>query len=141
MEIILKGRIKNLVKDFGFIYCEINKTDYYFHETSIESKEKLDIGNLVSFTLRENKGREGSHAIRIQKLKDIDKIIPALQIKKKRKYYFESDTDLVIGLRHIKDKLEIQKSKANKNKSKKQYAGRGKNIMEENKQRSTGSKV
>ena len=115
MEIILKGRIKNLVKDFGFIYCEINKTDYYFHETSIESKEKLDIGNLVSFTLRENKGREGSHAIRIQKLKDIDKIIPALQIKKKRKYYFESDTDLVIGLRHIKDKLEIQKSKANKN--------------------------
>jgi DGQHR domain-containing protein len=115
MEIILKGRIKSLVKDFGFIYCETNKTDYFFHQTSIESKnENLGIGNLVSFTLRANRGREGSHAIQVKLLKEIDKSIPALEIKKKKKYFFESKTDLVMGFRHIKEKLEIQKSRSPK---------------------------
>jgi DGQHR domain-containing protein len=115
MEILLKGRIKSLVKDFGFIYCETNKTDYFFHQTSIESEnENLVIGNLVSFKLRANKGREGSHAIQVKLLKEIDRSVPVLEIKKKKKYFFESKTDMIMGFRLIKEKLEIQKAKSQK---------------------------
>jgi DGQHR domain-containing protein len=113
MEITLKGRIKSLVKDFGFIYCETYKTDYFFHQTSIES-ENLVIGDLVSFTLRANRGREGSHAIQVKLLKEIDKSVPVLEIKKKKKYFFESKTDMIMGFRLIKEKLEIQKAKSQK---------------------------
>ena len=88
MEIILKGRIKSLVKDFGFIYCEINKTDYFFHQTSLDSivKDDLAIGKIVTFKLRANKGREGSHAINVKLLNEIDKSIPILPVKRKNKY-------------------------------------------------------
>jgi len=117
MEIVLKGYIKSLVKDFGFIHCEINKTDYFFHQTSIENdaKDNLAIGNLVTFKLRANKGREGSHAIDVKLSNELDKSISSLTIKKKNKYFFESKTDLIIGIRHIKEKLEIQKSKCRSN--------------------------
>lgn len=115
MEIILKGRIKSLVKDFGFIYCETNKTDYFFHQTSIENaKEELEIGALVTFKLRANRGREGSHAIEVKISKEIDKTIPNLEIKKKNKYFFDSKSDFVMGFRHIKKMLELQKSKSEK---------------------------
>ena len=116
MEIVLKGHIKSLVKDFGFIYCEINKTDYFFHQTSIDNiaKDNLAIGNLVTFKLRANKGREGSHAIDVKLSKEIDKSIPRLPIKRKNKYFFESKTDLVMGLRHITEKLDFQKLRCDK---------------------------
>lgn len=115
MELILKGRIKSLVKDFGFIYCEINKTDYSFHQNNLItlSKDDFTIGSSVIFKLRPNKGREGYHAIEVKISKENDKIIPNLPIKRKQKYSFESKTDLVMGLRHIKEKFEIQKSKCN----------------------------
>ena len=117
MEIILKGRIKSLVKDFGFIYCEINKTDYFFHQTSLDSivKDDLAIGKIVTFKLRANKGREGSHAINVKLLNEIDKSIPILPVKRKNKYFFESQTDMIMGFRHIKEKLEFQKSKCTSN--------------------------
>ena len=117
MEIILKGRIKSLVKDFGFIYCEINKTDYFFHQTSTDdiAKDDLAIGKLVNFKLRANRGREGFHAIEVQLSKEIDKSIPNLPIKRKNKYFFESQTDMIMGFRHIKEKLEFQKSKCTSN--------------------------
>ena len=115
MEILLKGRIKSLVKDFGFIYCETYKTDYFFHQTSIENaKEELKIGALVTFKLRAHRGREGSHAIEVKISKQIDKTIPNLEIKKKNKYFFDSKTDFVMGFRHIKKMLEFQKSKSEK---------------------------
>ena len=115
MEIKLKGRIKSLVKDFGFIYCETNKTDYFFHQTSLENKkDEFEIGKLVSFKLRANRGREGSHAIEVNLLKEIDKSVPTLLIKRKNKYFFESKTDFVMGLRHIMEKLDLQKSKCEK---------------------------
>lgn len=117
MEIVLRGTIKSLVKDFGFIYCEINKTDYFFHQTSIDNivKDDLAIGKLVTFKLRANKGREGFHAIDVRLLNEIDKSIPDLPIKRKNKYFFESQTDMIMGFRHIKEKLEFQKSKCTGN--------------------------
>ncbi len=112
MELILKGRIKSLVKDFGFIHCEMNKTDYFFHQTSFESaSDNLIIGSLVSFELRANRGREGSHAIQVKLIKEIDKSIPAIDIKKKKKYYFENRSDMLLGFKHIREKLDFQKSK------------------------------
>ena len=113
MELILKGRIKSLVKDFGFIYCEINNTDYFFHQTSLESKsEKLAIGSLVSFELRANRGRPGSHAIQVKLIQESDNSIPILEVKKRKKYFFENRSDMLLGFKHIKEKLEYQKSRA-----------------------------
>jgi DGQHR domain-containing protein len=112
MEIILTGRVKSRVKDFGFIYCEAFKCDYFFHESSFEIGPAISTGDLVSFKLRANSGREGSHAIQVKKIFEKKTTVLHKNAKKKLKYYFESDTDLLMGLRHIKEKLEIQKSKA-----------------------------
>lgn len=112
MEIILKGRIKSLVKDFGFIYSEIEKTDYFFHQSNYEETgTSLTLGDLVTFELRQNKGREGFHAINVKKL--IDKGNGKNEIKpiKKPKYYFESKPDMKLGFKFIKDKLITQKTK------------------------------
>ncbi len=116
MDIVLNGRIKSLVKDFGFIYCEETKNDYFFNQTIVDfhSKEDLEINKLVTFKLRANKGREGYHAIEVKILHESETSIPNLTIKRKNKYYFESKTDLVMGLRHIAGKLVFQKSKCDK---------------------------
>jgi DGQHR domain-containing protein len=116
MEIQLKGRIKNLVKDFGFIFCESNDTDYFFHESSIvDNSEKISIGSLVTFVLRANRGREGAHAIDVRILKDQD-IKPSKSSNgpKKPRFFFDDKTDLLLGLRHIQEKLNYQKSRCNK---------------------------
>ena len=115
MEITLTGRIKSRVKDFGFIHCEAYKCDYFFHESSFEESSHLSIGDLVSFKLRPNKGRDGSHAIDVKRVKENEKQENGKKNEKKLKYYFESKTDLIMGLRHIKEKLEIQKSKCRSN--------------------------
>jgi DGQHR domain-containing protein len=115
MEITLKGRIKNLVKDFGFIYCETNNTDYFFHESSIESNSgDIAIGSLVSFVLRANRGREGSHAIQVRVLKNVNTNVPSLIPTIKNRFSFESRTDMLLGLKHIKEKLEYQKYRSAK---------------------------
>ena len=54
MIIKLKGRIKNLVKDFGFIHHAETKTDYFFHQTKVDGDFVYSIGELVSFTSRPN---------------------------------------------------------------------------------------
>jgi DGQHR domain-containing protein len=115
MEITLTGRIKSRVKDFGFIHCEKYNCDYFFHESSFEINSVISIGDLVSFKLKANSGREGSHAIEVKKI--LEKKNPALVKKptKKLKYFFDSEIDLLMGFKHIKEKLEIQKSKANSN--------------------------
>ena len=115
MEITLTGRIKSRVKDFGFIHCESYKCDYFFHESSFEDGPLISIGDLVSFKLRPNKGREGSQAVDVRKLKENKTIEIINKPQKKLKYFFESQTDLIMGLRHIKEKLEFQKSKSASN--------------------------
>lgn len=115
MEITLKGKIKSLVKDFGFIFCEINKTDYFFHQSSlIKKNEALEVGQIVSFKLRANRGREGSHAVDVQILERIGKSDKRTNSTGKNKYFFESKSDMIVGLRHIKEKLNIQRDKCDK---------------------------
>lgn len=112
MEIVLNGIIKSLVKDFGFITCEEHKTDYFFHQTNLDKENSnLKIGNHVSFQLKANKGRDGFHAIEIKIIQESDEIILTESPKKKLKYFFESQTDMIMGFRHMKEKLEFQKSK------------------------------
>jgi cold shock CspA family protein len=116
MEIVLRGTIKSLVKDFGFISCEMNKTDYFFHQTNLDKENNnLKIGNQVSFQLKANVGREGFQAIEIKIIQESNEIILIESPKKKLKYFFESQTDMIMGFRHIKDKLEFQKSKCTSN--------------------------
>ena len=115
MEIKLTGRIKSRVKDFGFIHCEAYKCDYFFHESSFEDNNVISIGDLVSFKLKANTGREGSHAIQVKKLVENKKKDFKNNQTKKLKYFFESETDLLMGLNHIKEKLELQKNKASSN--------------------------
>jgi len=116
MEIVLRGTIKSLVKDFGFISCEMNKTDYFFHQTNLDKENNnLKIGNQVSFQLKANVGREGFQAIEIKIIQESNEIILIESPKKKLKYFFESQTDMIMGFRHIKGKLEFQKSKCTSN--------------------------
>lgn len=115
MEITLTGRVKSRVKDFGFIHCDAYNCDYFFHESSFESGPVISTGDLVSFKLRANSGREGSHAVQVKKIEEKKGTVLPNKPQKKLKYFFESETDLLMGLRHIKEKLEIQKSKATAN--------------------------
>jgi DGQHR domain-containing protein len=115
MEKQLKGIIKNLVKDFGIIFCEENNTDYFFHESSfLDNSEKISIGNIVSFGLKSNRGREGAYAIDVRILKETDYRPSKLLTKSKPRFSFENKTDLLIGLNHIKEKLDFQKSRCKK---------------------------
>jgi cold shock CspA family protein len=68
MEIRLEGRIKTKVKDFGFIHCDSVNFDYYFHNSSFDEESNFEIGDLVSFSLRQNRGREGNHAYDLKKI-------------------------------------------------------------------------
>jgi|GEM_PF-1658967 len=115
MDIILKGLIKSRVKDFGFIYCEDYDCDYFFHESSFKQNDQISKGDYVTFKLRPNRGREGSHAIDVRKIESISKKEKVKGPSKKLKYFFESKADLIIGLKHIKTKLEYQRSKAPSN--------------------------
>lgn len=115
MEIKLKGVIKSKIKDFGFIYCESLNFDYYFHESSFDKESEFEIGDLVSFGLRPNRGREGSHAHDIKKIKIPGKISKEKKSLPKLKFHFDSRDDLIFGFKHIKDKLEFQKSKCSLN--------------------------
>ncbi len=114
MEITLNGHIKALKKDFGFIFCESFETDYFFHQTSIvNNKIEINVGDFVSFKLRPNKNKEGSHAIEVKILKENKEKLILPPVKKKSRYLFDSKSDMIIGLRYLKEKLEYQSSKCN----------------------------
>lgn len=115
MEIILEGIIKTKVKDFGFIHCEAYNFDYYFHNSSFIGGGTFEIGDSVSFSLRENRGRQGSHAFDIRKIEHFKKEIAEIKEKPKLKFYFDSRDDMFLGLKYIKEKLSNQKSKCNQN--------------------------
>lgn len=109
----LKGIIKNLVRDFGFIKPETGDTDYFFHESTVLDKSiKLKIGQVVNFELRPNKGQAGYHAINVEILGE-KAGKPPIPKKKKLKYFFDDKDDLIFGLHYIIIKLISQKSKKN----------------------------
>ena len=112
MDSILKGSIKSLTKGFGFITCDSDNQDYFFNITTQEDNHvDLKINDFVTFKLKANKGRKGFHATDINILDETQKPYLKNQIEKKNKFIFDSKTDMVIGLKHIKEKLELQKSK------------------------------
>ena len=96
MEITLTGRVKSRVKDFGFIHCDAYNCDYFFHESSFESGPVISTGDLVSFKLRANSGREGSHAVQLKKIQEKKGTVLPNKPQKKLKYFFESETDLLM---------------------------------------------
>jgi len=115
MEIRLEGRIKTKVKDFGFIHCDSVNFDYYFHNSSFDEESNFEIGDLVSFSLRQNRGREGNHAYDLKKITLTGKIPTEIKLRPKLKFYFDSRDDLIFGFKCIKEKLEFQKSKCHLN--------------------------
>ncbi|MFD3393396.1 DGQHR domain-containing protein [Aquirufa sp. OSTEICH-129V] len=115
MEIRLEGKIKAIVKDFGFIHCEAYNFDYYFHNSSLTEDVNFQIGDSVSFSLRANRGREGNHAHQIIKIESSKKYNDKVYEKQKLKFYFDSRDDMLLGLKHIREKLTIQKSKCQSN--------------------------
>ncbi len=115
MEIRLEGKIKAKVKDFGFVHCEALNIDYYFHNSTISENQVFEVGDSVSFSLRPNRGKEGSHAIDLKMIQYSKNEKVKLKDKPKLKFYFESRDDMFLGLKHIKEKLVLQKSKCHLN--------------------------
>ena len=95
MEIKLKGTVKTLIKDYGFIYSPTDDNDYFFHISSIDNlhneEENLQEGDAVSFYLRKNRGRDGNHAYRVNKIDEVISPRTILKPKKKKQIMREAD--------------------------------------------------
>ena len=55
MEIHIKGSVKTILRDFGFIHVNSLKSDYFFHKSNVENFSELNEGDLISCYLRINK--------------------------------------------------------------------------------------
>ena len=75
MEIHIKGSVKTILRDFGFIQVNSLKSDYFFHKSNVENFSELKEGDLISCYLRINKRTNKTEAFDIKKLRNIEKDI------------------------------------------------------------------
>lgn len=111
MEIPVKGYIKTLVKDFGFIRVDSMESDYFFHSSYVQNYKSLKIGDEVSCILRSNRRGTKTEAYEIKVINSLNKDGQAKKKRIKRtKFKFDNKSDAILGLNYIREKLSVQAS-------------------------------
>ena len=110
------GIITNIRDDFGFIHCQDDGNDYFFHKTKMKEGESLSKGVIVEFELSDHtpKGKDLPPVSALWK-KSVESKVKSSNVSKKLRYSFKDSSDIEQSL--FKTVSKLSKMLANFEKS------------------------